>query len=172
MLVALAAVLVLAGVVTTIVLLNSPGGDENPLRAGTQPTGSAPAQNSEDPPTSSTSSTPSAEPISPNAPIDWSEAGILVIDYYGTFDNPDARWNMLSSNAKALFGGQDAFNEYWSKYTDLSSENARGVTPNDDGSVNVPVDVTYSRGDSVEKVKRQVRVTREDGRIVIDSLAQ
>ena len=173
MLVAIAAVLVLAGAVTTILLINSPGGEVAPRRVGAQPTQSVPAQNSEeDPPTSSTSSTPPPQPISPDAPIDYSEAGNLVIDYYGTFSDPVGRWNMLSTNAKAQFGDQAAFDQYWSQFTDVSSENARGVTENGDGSLNVPVDVTYTRGDGTQQVKRQVRVTREGGRIVIDSLAQ
>jgi hypothetical protein len=171
--VAIAAVLVLAGVVTTILLSNSPGGEVDPRKVGAQPTQSVPAQNSEeDPPTSSTSSPPPPQPISPDAPIGYSDAGNLVIDYYGTFSDQVGRWNMLSTNAKAQFGGQAAFDQYWSQFTDVSSENARGVTENGDGSLNVPVDVTYTRGDGTQQVKRQVRVTREGGRIVIDSLAQ
>ncbi|HEX2133049.1 MAG TPA: serine/threonine-protein kinase [Actinophytocola sp.] len=171
--VAIAAVLVLAGVVTTILLNNSSGEQETPNQAGTQPTvtgeprdGGESAEPSEEP-----SSPPPANPIAPDAPItDWSAAGQKLIDYYGNFDNLNARWNLLSSNAQAQFGGLAGFTEYWSQYTDVSSQNAF-VDPNDDGSVDVSVDVTYTKGDGNVQEKRTVRVSRESGQLVIDSLA-
>jgi eukaryotic-like serine/threonine-protein kinase len=171
MVVAIAAVLVLAGVVTTILLINAPD-DSEARQAGPPQQESSQQRDDEESTPSSTSSSPAPQPIRPSSPIGYTEGGELVIDYYGNFSNAAARWGMLSSNAQNQFGGQEAFNEYWSQFTDVSSENARGVTPNDDGSLNVPVDVTYSRGDGTERVKRNVRVTRENGRIVIDSLAR
>ncbi|MCT2586362.1 serine/threonine protein kinase [Actinophytocola sp. S1-96] len=177
-LVAIAAVLVLAGVVTTILLNNSSGAEDPPDQAGTQPTltGQPPSDGGEPstPPSSEESSSPPpANPIVPDAPVtDYSAAGNTVIDYYNNFDNPQARWNLLSSNAKAQFGGLAAFKEYWSQYSSVSSRNAQGVTPNADGSVNVPVDVTYTKGDGSVEEKRHVRVSREGGQLVVDSMAQ
>jgi eukaryotic-like serine/threonine-protein kinase len=170
MLVAIAAVVVLATVVTTLMLNNSPDDGGNPRQAGPPP--SSVSSTTNPPTTTSTSTTPKPQPIPPGAAINFSQAGQKVIDYYGTFTNPAARWEMLSSNAKNLFGGQEAFNQYWAKYTDVSSRNANGVTKNQDGSVNVPVDVTYTQNGSSQQTKRQVRVTRENGQLVIDSLAQ
>ncbi|OLF19065.1 hypothetical protein BU204_03755 [Actinophytocola xanthii] len=173
-LVALAAVLVLSGVVTTILLQNSPGdGGEGTKQAGSQPTlTNPPAESETAPPSSTSSSSSSVQPIDPGGPIDWSDGGEKVIDYFGTFENPTARWNMLSSNAQAQFGGQAAFNEYWSKFTGLSSRQAQMARDNGDGSLTFSVIVTYTRGDGTEEHQREVRVTRENGQIVIDSLAR
>jgi eukaryotic-like serine/threonine-protein kinase len=173
LIVAIASVLVLAGVVTTILLINSPGGEDDPTRqAGPNPTNSAsPGGSEEEPPPSSEPSAPPSE-IPASAPIGYSEGGQKVIDYYNSFDNPNARWAMLSSNAQAQWGDQAAFNQYWSQYTNISGQDADGVTPNEDGSLNVPVTVNYTKGDGTSQDRFFVRVTRENGQVVIDSLAK
>ncbi|OLF06433.1 hypothetical protein BLA60_31145, partial [Actinophytocola xinjiangensis] len=169
MIVAVSAVVVLAAAVTTVLMINS-SGDGNDRQAGPPP--SSVSSSAQRPAESSESPTPTPTPIPPSAPIGWSEAGQLVINYYGTFTDPAARWAMLSSNAQNLFGSREAFDEYWSTYTNVSSRNANGVTPNADNSLNVPVDVTFTKGDGSQQIKRHVRVTRENGKLVIDSLAQ
>ncbi|MGH3760442.1 protein kinase domain-containing protein [Actinophytocola sp.] len=171
--VAFTALLVVAGVVAAILMLNNDrksSGNASPGGAVDQST----AQRSEPPePSSTTTPSPSddASTSTANEPIEFSEAGELVIAYYGDVQNTAERFAMLSGNAQAQFGGQDGFRQYWSQFSDVSSQNAQGVTKNADGSVNVPVDVSYTKGDSSSEQDREVRVTREDGKLVIDSKA-
>jgi hypothetical protein len=169
LIVAVAALLVVAGVVTAILLLNKqPTGNTAQDGTGTQTTEQpSPSQPESSQPPSSAQS----KPISPNSPIGFSEAGGLVINYYGDVQNTAKRFAMLSSNAQAQFGGLAGFKQYWSQFSQVSSRNANGVTPNADGSVNVPVDVTYTKGDGSSQQHQQVRVTRENGKLVIDSKA-
>jgi hypothetical protein len=170
LIVAVAALLVVAGVVTAILLLNDKQPADNAAQHGSAPQTSqqpSPSQPESSQPPASTQS----KPIAPNSPIGFSEAGGLVINYYGDVQNAAKRFAMLSSNAQAQFGGLAGFKQYWSQYSQVSSRNANGVTPNADGSVNVPVDVTYTKGDGSTEQHQQVRVTRENGKLVIDSKA-
>jgi eukaryotic-like serine/threonine-protein kinase len=121
---------------------------------------------------------PSAAPLSPqpqvqrvdNAqPIAWHDAGQLVIDYYNGLDDPASAWALLSPTAQATFGSEADFRSYWSQYSSISGANAFGLTNNPDGSVRVPVDVTYHKAGSSEVVKRVLRVTRVNGHLIIDS---
>ncbi len=102
-------------------------------------------------------------------PIAWSNAGQLVIDYYNGLDDLSAAWQLLSPRAQAVFGDERAFRAHWGQYSSVSARNASGVTDNPDGSVNVPVEVTYHTGDSAQVVKRELRVARLDGQLLIDS---
>ncbi|HEV2783406.1 MAG TPA: serine/threonine-protein kinase [Actinophytocola sp.] len=161
---ALVAVFALAGIVTAIVL----GSRQTAQQGANPPPSSEPATTS---PSAAPPPTTSVVPV--QGPIDWSSAGQLVIDYYGGLDNPQARWDMLSANGRAAFGDQQAFQQYWSQFKQVSSRNARGVTPNPDGSVNVPVDVTYTGADGAERQEHKVlRVTIDNGRLAIDSEAR
>jgi hypothetical protein len=77
---------------------------------------------------------------------------------------------MLSTKLRSAFGDQQAFQQYWGQFKQLSSRNARGVTENPDGSVNVPVDVTYTGADGTTRQEHKVlRVIIENGRLAIDS---
>jgi len=103
-------------------------------------------------------------------PINWSQAGQLVIDYYNGTTNPQTTWDMLSANLRSVFGDMQAFQQYWSQYKQVSARNARGVTPNPDGSVNVPVDVTYTGQDGAARQDHKVlKVIIENGKLAIDS---
>jgi hypothetical protein len=112
------------------------------------------------------------EPIIPDVaegnPIEYSPAGQLVIDYYTGLEDLDSAWAMLSPRARTSFGDMAGFRTYWEQYSQVSARNAQGVTTNDDGSVTVPVDVTYDG----RSEQRQLRVTRLDGRLLIDSEAR
>jgi serine/threonine protein kinase len=160
-------VLVLAGAITAIVLsVNNPGGD--PVAASTpQSTPKLP------PPTTSsvppTTTTTTAKPIQNNGNIDYSAAGTLVINYYNAKPSVDGMWTMLSPAQQQSFGGLDAFRQYWSGFPDVSARNAHGVTPNADGSVNVPVDVTYKDGNTQHKT---MKVVASGGALFIDSDAR
>jgi len=180
LIVAIVAVLVLAGTVTAILLSRDPGGDGNNANeggGGTTLEQEIPGdQTSDEPSTEETTTEPPPSVDTAPSPADgtiaYTDAGQLIIAYYGDVENAAGRWAMLTPHAQALFGGQQAFNEYWAQYTDVSSENAIGVTPNEDGSVNVPVDVTYTGAGGPVPQHRVVRVTRVNGQLLIDSDAK
>jgi serine/threonine protein kinase len=126
----------------------------------------------------STVPAPSVAPPSPqpqvqrvdNAqPIAWHDAGQLVIDYYNGLDDLASAWMLLSPTAQKTFGSETDFRSYWNQYSSVSGANAFGLTNNPDGSVRVPVDVTYHKTGSSEVVKRVLRVTRLNGHLLIDS---
>jgi hypothetical protein len=102
-------------------------------------------------------------------PIGWHDAGQLVIDYYNGLDNASSAWALLSPTAQATFGSESDFQSYWSQYSSVSAANAFGLTDNPDGSVRVPVDVTYNKAGSSQVGKRVLRVTRSGGHLLIDS---
>ncbi|MCA1656085.1 MAG: serine/threonine protein kinase, partial [Pseudonocardiaceae bacterium] len=138
------ALVVLAGTLVAVLALNS-GRDPGTRQAGPPADGGSSEQRSQSSPESppSTSSSPA---VMPNAgtQIGYSEAGVFVIDYYSDIENSARRWQMLSPNAQAVFGDEQGFQQYWAQYTHVTSNNANGVTPNPDGSLNVPLDVTYT----------------------------
>ncbi|TCP45366.1 serine/threonine protein kinase [Tamaricihabitans halophyticus] len=160
----LAAVLLLAAGTATLILVNSSGDPASP----TPPAASEPAE-----PEPSESSAPPSEPETPpeGEPVnDWGAAGRLVIAYYG--GDAAAAWGMLTPNAQQAFGGRQAFNEYWAQYDAVWSCCADGVSNNPDGSANVPVRVTYQSDSGTDEQARQVRVTRLNGELRIDSAAK
>lgn len=112
---------------------------------------------------------PQVEPVDHTQSIAWSDAGQLVIDYYNGLDNVSSAWRLLSPAARGTFGSEAAFRSHWGQYTSVSARNASGVTDNADGTVRVPVDVTYDSNGSTQVVKRVLRVTRLDGQLLIDS---
>jgi hypothetical protein len=181
------AALVLVGTLFTVLLLNNAdkdtggntasGGTTTTQQAGQPQTGGSTSEKEEPTTTpkddSSTPSSPNAAQITPppGTKIPFSSAGQLVINYYGDVQNAAGRFAMLSPYAQAQFGGLDGFNQYWSKFTAVSSENAQGVTPNADGSVTVPVDVTYTTAAGPTTTHKTVRVSMSNGQLIIDSKA-
>ncbi|MPZ66547.1 MAG: protein kinase [Pseudonocardiaceae bacterium] len=176
--------LLLVGIVVLVLALGGLGFALIPDRPpGPDPAQAAgPPSATEPPVTSRPSSTPrqsppppppaQVEPVAPDTsggPIEFSAAGQLVIDYYNGLDDPDSAWQLLSPSAQQSFGSQAAFGDYWAQYEQVSARNAQGVTRNDDGSVDVPVDVSY--GDSRQE-KRVLRITSQDGLLLIDSEAR
>lgn len=112
---------------------------------------------------------PQVQRVDNAQPIAWHDAGQLVIDYYNGLDDTASAWALLSPTAQATFGSEADFRSYWSQYSSVSGANAFGLSYNPDGSVRVPVDVTYHKAGSSEVVKRVLRVTRMDGHLLIDS---
>ncbi len=160
---AVLAVLALAG---TGVLLSG-GSSEQRVPSGSQPATSGPAAV---PAPAVTSAPPQVQPMDHSqGSIAWRDAGQLVIDYYNGLDNLSSAWQLLSPTARAFFGNEPDFQSHWSQYSSISARNAFGVTNNPDGTVNVPVDVTYTTAGGTQVVKRQLRVTRLDGQLLIDS---
>jgi serine/threonine protein kinase len=164
LLVALIGVFALAGVITAM-LVNSPPGTVQQGLDG------SPTSTQSTPPSTAPSTTTTAVVPVQSGPIDWSSAGQLIIDYYSSLDA--GRWAMLSENGRAAFGDEAAFQQYWSQFKSVSSRNARGVTANEDGSVNVPVDVTYTAQDGADRQEHKVlRVINLNGQLLIDAEAR
>jgi eukaryotic-like serine/threonine-protein kinase len=112
---------------------------------------------------------PQVQRVDHTQPIAWSEAGQLVIDYYNGLNNPSTAWQLLSPTAQGFFGSESDFRSQWSQYSSVSARNAFGVTDNPDGSVRVPVEVTYNTGGTTQVIKRALQVTRVNGHLLIDS---
>jgi hypothetical protein len=160
---AIFAVLALAG---TGVLLSGGSSEQQGAPSGGNPPTSAPAP---PPAPAVTPAPPQVQPVASQGPIAWRDAGQLVIDYYNGLDNLPSAWKQLSPTARAFFGNEPDFRSHWSQYSSVSARNAFGVTDNPDGTVTVPVDVTYNTAGGTQVVKRQLRVTRLDGQLLIDS---
>jgi len=170
MIVGAVALLVLVGTLMTVLAMNGDSPSDN--RQAGQPQDGSTQQSQPQEESTTRPPTGGGTPIAASGEIPYTEAGLFVLDYYADVANSAKRWQMLSENGKAEFGDEAGFQEYWSQYTDVSSSNAYGVTPNNDGSVNVPVDVTYTTASGPKQEKRTVRVTRLDGRLVIDGPAK
>ncbi len=169
-------VLVVAGVV---LLLNSdaakqgnaarPGGAPTATAGGPTATATAPTATSA-PPTSA--AVPAVGTAASSGEIDFHDAGQTVVDYYGAGALP-ARFAMLTPGAQAAFGGQAGFDTYWGQFSQVSSAHAIGVTVNADGSVQVPIDVTYTKADGTNsQAHKTLRVVQESGRLLIDTDAK
>jgi serine/threonine protein kinase len=189
-----AVVVVIAAGLIVIALLNNNDKTPPPVNTGTPPATSAgqlpPATTTSTTPTSpspssstttsssTTSSTTTTTTTTPTSvtndptggPIDFGQAGQLVIDFFDQDPGASAHWGMLSPNVQAMFGSQDAYNQYWSQYSNVVGNNAMGVTANPDGSDNVPVDITYTKnGQSGVIQHKNLRVIRHNGQLLIDS---
>jgi serine/threonine protein kinase len=167
----LLAVVLLGGLIGTAVANDWFGSGEQSGKttaaAGPTSNGTAQPAQPNSPSQSTRESAPTSEPRQQavtSGQIDWSSAGQLVINYYNGFSNPTAAWQMLSPGGQAAYGSQQAFAQHWGQYKSVSASHATGVTPNSDGSVNVPVDVVTD-GSSAHKT---VRVVQQNGQLLID----
>ncbi|MGH3929382.1 MAG: protein kinase domain-containing protein, partial [Pseudonocardiaceae bacterium] len=116
------------------------------------------------------STPPTTQPAEASGgPIEYQPAGQLVIDYYNGLSDPSSAWQLLSPDAQAAFGSESDFSSYWSQYSSVSANGAYGVTKNDDGSVTVPVTVVYNTEAGSQSQRKALRVTRLNGRLLIDS---
>lgn len=183
-LVAVVLVVVVLVVVGVVLLLNSNGSPSAPPNpaAGGRPSATASAPTTTTTTTTTTTppptTTPSAPPVG-QAPstgeIDFHNAGQLIVNYYGA-GSAASRFAMLTPGAQAAFGGAAAFDQYWGQFSQVSSAHAIGVTKNADGSVNVPIDVTYTTGTGADEHTTQahkvLRVVQENGSLLIDAVAK
>jgi serine/threonine protein kinase len=190
---AVAVVVVIAAGLIVLALLNN-GNTPGPIASSNPPATSAGQQ----PPaatttaqTTTSATTPSTTPSSSSSssssttttttgqssvtndptggPIDFGQAGQLVINFYDQGNGPGGNWGMLSPNAQALFGSQDAFNKYWANYSNVVANTAQGVSANPDGSDNVPVDVTYTpNGQAAVTQHKNIKVIRHNGQLYVD----
>lgn len=155
-----------------------PGGSDAAPQAGPVPSteeGPQPLPTLEPTPEATTEPSPQPRP-SPaegvDEPIEWSAAGQLVIDYYAGAAEPSGAWGMLTAAAQSGFGSHRAFRDYWSQYAQVWAQDAYGVTVNEDGSVNVPVDVIYITDGSRHREHKVLEVTRRDGQLLIRTTAR
>ncbi|MPY77493.1 MAG: protein kinase [Actinophytocola sp.] len=155
----------LALVVVSFTLLS---GEEQPNNAapnkGGEKTSSAP------PTTTTQQPTATEQGNAGNAPIPFSEAGQLVIDFYTFPDGMSASWGMLTPQAKADFGGYAEFKEHWSEFDQVYAQDATGAY-NDDGSVTITTTVVSIEDDGQQSSeRRELRVVRTNGGgLAIDS---
>jgi hypothetical protein len=177
--IAAGAIVVVLLVVGVVLLLNS-GGSPSHQAGGTgggtttlspRPTASV------GPTSASTANTPPAVGTAPSSgSIGYSDAGQKVVNYYCSLNDPPGRLAMLTPGAQKAFGDLAGFEQYWSGFSQLSCRNANGVTPNQDGSVNVPIDVTYTTGTgtstSTSSAHYVLRVVQENGVLLIDQVAK
>jgi hypothetical protein len=105
--------------------------------------------------------------------VAYSSAGELIVHFFNDLTDPGAMWALLTPGAQAVYGNLAGFQQYWGTFSDVSGAHAQGVTPNSDGSVNVPIDVTYTTGDGASKSTNQshkvLRVVQEGGHLLIDA---
>ncbi|MBP2324211.1 serine/threonine protein kinase [Kibdelosporangium banguiense] len=162
---AVVAAAVLGGVIASVMSSGSPDDNANRQTPGVLPPSTVTIVSTANQPPPQTSTTPPTPQGASEGGIDWSSAGRLVINYYGSAA-PEARWGMLSAEMQQTFGSIGAFQQFWAQYPQVSSRNANGVRENGDGSVTVPVDVTYASGNSTHK---EIRVIKTGGQLKIAS---
>lgn len=144
-------------VVALVLLMNNPGGGDQPTAGATPP-----SSTSDQPPSSSESQ------ASSEGAITWGEAGNLVVDYYTFPDQIDASWEMLTPAARQPFGDKDKFAKYWSRFDGVWAKKATG-SDNSDGSVTISFTMVTLKDGKERPERKQVRVVRSDGRLLVDS---
>jgi hypothetical protein len=172
-----AGVVVVALVVGIVLLLNPAGGTANQAgntTGGITTRATPPATGTR--PSVSTVNTPPLGAAPTSGTIGWSAAGQTVVNYFGDINDAAVRFGLLTPGAQAAFGGMNGFEQYWGQFSQLSSAHAIGVSTNADGSVAVPIDVTYTTGTGSAATTRfqhqTLRVVQENGRLLIDALAK
>ena len=181
---AIVLVLVVAGV--GIILANLGGGNgtgQNQAGVG----GGQSTSNQQVPPAShtSTGNQPSDSSTAPSSPsgssattvassgqIDYSAAGPKVVDFYSTNvlvgAGAQQGWNMLSTAAQQVYGSEAVFAAYWGQYQQISSSGEHPVSPNTDGSVQVPANVVYGPHQSSQTIHLSLRVVEVGGQLLLD----
>jgi eukaryotic-like serine/threonine-protein kinase len=176
-LIAVVLVVVVLVVLGVVLLLNSDNSNNQAGGGGgTTTTRTTPPPTTA--PSATTTSAPPAPPVGQAATsgtIDYHAAGELIVGYYGVGD-PATRFAMLTPGEQAAFGGLSGFTTYWSQFSQVSSAHAQGVTTNADGSVEVPIDVTYTTGTGASEHSTQahktLRVVQENEKLLIDDNAK
>ncbi|WP_436491962.1 serine/threonine-protein kinase [Actinokineospora sp. HUAS TT18] len=151
--VVLAAVLVLGGAVTFVVLNSGKGASGQATQTSSAPT------------TKSSAPVPQAAKIT-----DYGAAGRHVVDFYDV--DAAKAWDMLGPNGKAAFADRAAFAAYREsvKYIKYGKALVEGENP--DGSVTVGIDVTTKTAAGESASRRFVKVILVGGTYFIDSEAK
>ncbi|HEY4454397.1 MAG TPA: protein kinase [Pseudonocardiaceae bacterium] len=181
-----AVALVLVVAVVGIILANSGGGGQNQAGGGQssgqqtstsqaqQPTNGSTGGKSNQSSTGATSpSTTAPGSGTPSGPVDWGAAGNKVLAYFSSNvligGNAASGWAMLSPRGQSYFGSQQAFTAYWAQFQQISSNGEHPVTPNGDGSVQVPANVSYGQYPNPSTSAMSLRVVSVNGQLYIDS---
>ncbi|HEX4705816.1 MAG TPA: protein kinase [Pseudonocardiaceae bacterium] len=174
--IAAGAIVIVLAVVGVALLLNSGSAQQHAGSTGGSATTTTSHTSAPDTGASTTNSAPAVGSAATSGTIDYRSAGLAVVNYFGDLANPAARFQLLTPGAQAAFGGMTGFQNYWGQFSQLSSAHAIGVTKNSDGSVNVPIDVTYTTGTgpgaSTSTAHRALRVVEENNVLLIDALAK
>ncbi|HEX5401498.1 MAG TPA: serine/threonine-protein kinase [Pseudonocardiaceae bacterium] len=164
-------VLVVLGVV--LLLNNGSTPTNNAGGGGATTTTSAPPTTT--PATTTPAATTAVVPVGhavSSGTIAFQPAGQLVVNYFDDISNTAGRYALLTPGAQAAFGGLSGFEQYWGKFSDVSSAHAIGVTTNADGSVEVPIQVSYTTTAGAKStVQKTMRVVQEGGKLLIDDNA-
>lgn len=173
-------VVIVAIVVVGVVLASRPtsgSGVAGTVGAGsgsaTSPAAAAPGTPSA--PAGTSSAAPAGPPVRSAATsgvISFQPAGQLVVDFYNGLGDPAAFWARLTPAAQALYGADEAaFARYWAQYPSVSGAGAHQLTTNADGSVEVPINVTYAgggQGAPSAQVHKTLRIVQQNGALFID----
>ncbi|GAA5114083.1 serine/threonine-protein kinase [Haloechinothrix salitolerans] len=162
-----------AGVVALLALVGISfallSGDDQPGTAAPNQGSGQETTTTTAPPTTSEPPDETTEGNAGNDPIPFSQAGQLVIDFYTFPAGMSRSWDMLTPRAQEEFGSYEEFEEHWSEFSQVYAEKARGEY-NDDGSVTISTTVTeIEDGDDQNSERRQLRVVRSNGSLLIDS---
>ncbi|MEQ0557633.1 protein kinase [Amycolatopsis sp. NEAU-NG30] len=159
-----AAVVVVAVIV--FLVLNSggggTGGTTNAQSPGNQPTMGQSSSKTNSPSTSAVPAELGKAPTS--GKIDFTPAGLRVIAFYSFPEGAAASWAMLTPAAQQVYGSQEAFNEYWSKFKSVSAKRASGAF-NDDGSVTITATVVFPDHEE----QHSFRIVNSGGQLLIDA---
>jgi serine/threonine protein kinase len=171
---AIVLVLVVAGV--GIILANSGGGnDQNQAGVGGQTSTNQQAPSAGHTSTGSTSTSQTPTQPSGSTPstgtIQFSPAGQLAVNFYaGVHSNSAGVWGDLTPSAQSIYQGEAQFQSYWSQFTETYGGGVNNVTRNGDGSVNVPITITYGSAGATRTQLINLRVIMNAaGTLLIDS---
>nr|WP_232542193.1 serine/threonine-protein kinase [Nocardia bovistercoris] len=97
--------------------------------------------------------------------VEWGPAGELIVDFYSS---PSGSWSLLTPAAQQVYGGEQAFRQYWGSRTidtfaGINGTN-RGAFP--DGSVDMRLSQLTVDGSTTSLV---LHVVNSGGRLLIDS---
>ncbi|MEV6444565.1 protein kinase [Amycolatopsis sp. NPDC051716] len=159
-----AAVVVVAVIV--FLVLNSgnggSGGNQAAQSPGNQPTTGHSTPKTNSPSNSNASADLGKTPTSGR--IEFTPAGLRVIAFYDFPSGTAASWGMLTLAAQQVYGSQDAFTEYWSKFKSVGAKRASGAY-NDDGSVTITATVVFPDHEE----SRSFRIVNSGGQLLLDA---
>jgi eukaryotic-like serine/threonine-protein kinase len=161
-----AAVVVIAVIV--FLVLNSggggTGGTTNAQSPGNQPTAGQSSTPKTTGPSSSSNVSAELGRTPTSGKIEFSPAGLRIIGFYDFPGGAANSWSMLTPAAQQVYGSQDAFNEYWSKFKSVSAKRASGAY-NDDGSVTITATVVFPDHEE----PHSFRIVNSGGQLLIDA---
>jgi serine/threonine protein kinase len=168
-------VLVIAGVGIYLASLssnqNQAGGGGAPASSTSQTQSPAGQHTTTNPSSGSSTAPATGTTVASSGQIDWSAAGQKVLAFYSTsvlVTNPQAGWQMLSPGAQRVYGSIGSFTAYWLQYQAVSSQGEHPVSPNADGSVQVPADVSYGPFQQSQQAHLSLRVVEVGGQLYLD----